>query len=89
MEEVNTALNGADRAESGIARDAMTEGFPVGAVLLISVGERHIGPICMSFQEPALAGMRWMVGLLNVVSARWKGLLQPQSVAGERAYSPG
>ena len=44
-EVVDAALNGLDRAESGIARDAMTEGFRASGVLLIGVGKGDVGPL--------------------------------------------
>ena len=44
-EVVDVVLNGLDRAESGIAGDAMTECFPASGVLLISVGKEDVGPL--------------------------------------------
>ena len=55
-EVVNTTLDGADRAEGGIAGDAMAEGLPAGAVLLISVGERHVGPLLHVIPRTGICG---------------------------------
>ena len=46
LEEVmDMSLDGADRAEVRITREAMAKGLPTCAVLLISVGKGDIGPL--------------------------------------------
>ena len=42
---LDTALDGADGAEVEVTREAMAEGFPMHAVLLIGVGKGDVGPL--------------------------------------------
>ena len=44
-----------DGAEDGIPRGAMAQGFPASAVLLVSVGKGHIGPL-LHIMQRAVAG---------------------------------
>ena len=42
---LDAALDGSDRAECGVAGDAMAKGFPMSGVLLISVGKGDVCPL--------------------------------------------
>ena len=42
---LDMALDGLDGAEVGVTREAMAEGFPMHAVLLIGVGKGDVGPL--------------------------------------------
>ena len=44
-------MEGTDGAQVEVPGCAMTKGFPVGTVLLISVGEGHIGPLLHVMQK--------------------------------------
>ena len=86
-EMVDMALDGADRAESGIARDAMTEGFPMGAVLLISVGERHVGPMLHVIPRTSIGRDALDGGTAEGSVSEMEGLTLATIGGRERAHS--